>query len=105
VTDEQFAFAVKFIGGPTVVLGVVWGLIKLVGGEAYRRATAALTHIDELREDAQKRDLAIAVLKTRTETELVELRRESDKHREALHQLRTELGGRLARLDERLERD
>ena len=105
MTDEQLALAIKFVGGPTVLLGSIWGVVRWVAGEASRRATAALGHIDELREDAQKRDLAIAVLKTRTETEIVELRRESDKHREALHQLRTELGGRLARLDERLERD
>jgi len=99
VNDVDAGFLVKVVGGPAIVLGAMWGLIKLVGGEAYRRATAALGHIDELRTDAQRRDTQIAVLIER----ISNLREESDKHRESLHQVRTELDKRLSRIDVRLE--
>jgi len=100
LSDEQAAFAVKFVGGPAIVLGAMWGLIKLVGGEAYRRATAALGHIDELRTDAQRRDTAMAVLRNDLEHAQAEL----EKHRQALHHLRTELGERIVRLEYPVER-
>ena len=100
MNDADAAFAIKVVGGPAVLLGAIWGVVRWVAGEAQRRATAALGHIDELRKEAQERDTALAVLRNDLEHAQAEL----EKHRQALHHLRTELGERIVRLEYPAER-